>query len=445
MYDETVPPGDPRRQAYRASILHFLDDPRDRLDAASYRYLEDGLLIVEGGRVLALGPAPRLLARSRKALRVTRYPGCLILPGFVDCHAHYPQTEMLASYGKRLLDWLQSYAYPAERRYGDMAYARRAARAFLREMLRNGATSSMVFGTVHAASAEAIFQEAERLNLRLVAGKVSMDRNVPFDLRDSPASAYHEGRALIRKWHGRGRLSYAVTPRFAPSCSERELLALSRLRKEFPDVHVHTHLSESREEVAWARRLFPGSRDYLGIYEKFGLTGPRSLFAHCIHLSDSEWRRLAASGSAAAFCPSSNLFLGSGLFDLSKAARHGAKVGLGTDIGAGTSFSLLRNLEAAYQISQLRGRALTPLRAFYLATLGGARALGLDSHIGNFLGGKEADFTVLDPRATPLLRLRARGKTTMLQRLFLLLCLGDDRCTRATYVMGRLAYRRKNR
>ena len=434
-------------RAFRASLLHFLADPGDGFGSkaarSSYRYEEDGLLVTQDGLVLEAGPAAPLLKRLPRGVAVKAFPGSLIVPGFVDCHVHFPQAEMIASYGERLLEWLKRYAFPAELKYARAAYARRGARFFLGELLRNGTTTASVFPTVHPASVEALFSEAERLNLRLVSGKVLMDRNAPRGLRDTPERSLNESRALIEKWHGRGRLLYAVTPRFAATSSERQLKAAGRLLREHPTVRLQTHLSENREELSWIRKLFPWSRSYLEVYDRFGLVGPRSLFAQSIHLSDAELRRLASVGAAVAFCPSSNLFLGSGLFSLKRTAARGVAVGLGSDVGAGTSFSLLENMEDAYKVAQLRGERLTPLKAFYLATLGGARALGLDGRIGSFLPGKEADFAVLDPAATPLLADRLARARSLEERLFALINLGDDRCVAATYVLGERAHVRK--
>ncbi len=343
----------------------------------------------------------------------------------------------------RLMDWLERYAFPAEQRYSDPVFAATSAEVFLDEMLRNGATTALVFATVHAQSADALFAAAHARNMRLITGKTLMDRNAPEALRDTPERAYAESKALIEKWHGKGRLSYAVTPRFAPTSSPAQLDAAGRLLREHPDLYLHTHLSENSDEIANVRALFPDAEDYLGVYENHGLVRERSVFAHCIHLSEGEWQRLGSSGAAAAFCPSSNLFLGSGVFDLTSAEKHKVPVALGTDVGGGTSLSLFATMSDAYKACQVRGRALDPFKSFYLATLGAARALKLDDRIGNFAPGKEADFIVLDLAATPMLANRLKNSEDIGDTLFALSILGDDRAVARTYVTGELAHQRK--
>jgi guanine deaminase len=429
-------------RAYRSALLYCLDDPTAVGVAASYRYLEDGLLLVEAGRIRAVDHAARLLPGLPPGTPVEHWPDALVVPGLIDTHIHYPQTGMLGAGGAQLLDWLQRYTYPTEQRFADRDYAERVARVFVAELLRNGTTSALVFPTVHPESVDAFFTVAAELDLRMLCGKVLMDRNAPPALCDTPQSGYAQSRALIERWHGQGRLGYAVTPRFAGSCSDEQLALAGRLLREYPGVHLHTHLAENRSEVAWVRSLFPGRRSYLDVYAHHGLLGPRALFAHAIHLGDHDCRQLAASGAAVAFCPSSNLFLGSGLFNLGRAERHGLKVGIGSDIGAGTSFSLLRTLGEAYKVEQLQGRTLEPFKALYLATLGGARALGLEERIGSLAPGHEADFVVLDPQATPLLRFRLAECTELGERLAVLLTLGDDRVVRETFVAGVSRHRR---
>ena len=297
-------------------------------------------------------------------------------------------------------------------------------------------TTAMVFATVHPQSVDAFFDAARERGARMIAGKVMMDRNCPEFMRDTAQSSYDDSKALIARWHGRDRLLYAVTPRFAPTSSERQLELAGRLLDEHPGVYLQTHVAESRAEVAWAAELFPWSRSYLDVYDHFGLVRERAVFAHCIHLDDADRARMGASGAAMSFCPTSNLFLGSGLFDADAARRHGVRLGLGTDVGGGTSFSMLRTQDEAYKVAQLRGSPMTPLSAFYHATLGGARSLYLDDRIGNFSRGKEGDFIVLDPAATPLLARRMKNAPTLPERLFVLMMLGDDRVVAATYLMG---------
>ncbi len=431
-------------EAYRASILHYLRDPASSPSGAdpTYEYFADGLLVVRDGHVVELGDASDVRTRLPAGARELDLSDKLIVPGFVDTHVHYVQTDAIASYGTRLLEWLERHTYPVEARFGDAGHAAEVARVFLAELLRNGTTSALVMGSVHQQSADALFEAAHERNLRLVAGKVLMDRNCPPDLRDTARTGIDDSRELIERWHGVDRLHYAITPRFAPTSSDEQLAAAGRLVAEYPDVYVHTHLAESREELAWVAELFPKRESYLDVYDHHGLVRERAVFAHCIHLGDRDRQRLASAGAAMAFCPTSNLFLGSGLFDLDAADRHAVRVGIGTDVGGGTSFSMLRTLDESYKVAQLGGWSLDPHRAMYLATLGGARSLYLDARIGNFLPGKEADFVVLDPSATPLLRRRMDQSPVLEQMLFALMLLGDDRCVWSTYVMARLAHHR---
>lgn len=423
-------------QAYRASILHFVDDPDKVTDEDCYQYFDDGVLLIEAGRILNVGPAEEILANVAADVPLLEYPDALILPGFVDTHIHYPQTEMIAAYGEQLLQWLNTYTFPVEQRFSDPDYAREIADRFLDELLRNGTTTALVFGTVHKTSVDSFFEACEARNLRMIAGKVMMDRNAPDYLLDSAESGYQDSKALIEKWHDKGRLRYAVTPRFAPTSTPEQLQQAGHLLREHPGVYLHTHMSENADEVVWVEELFPHSDHYLHTYDEAGLLGPRSVFAHCIHMTDDEWGRLAESRSNIAFCPTSNLFLGSGLFNLKRAVEADISVGLGTDVGAGTSFSLIQTMGEAYKVLQLRGEKLTPLKAFYLATLGGARTLDMADLIGNFEPGKEADFIVLDKASTPLMRFRTAQCKDLLELLFVIAVLGDDRTVRATYAAG---------
>jgi guanine deaminase len=430
------------RQAFRGPLLHFLDDPGDGERADAWQYFDDGLLLVEDGRVAAVGETAELLPRLPAGAVTAQFPGKLILPGFVDAHVHFVQTDVIASHGRRLLEWLEQYTFPAERAFADPAHAREVAGFFVEELLRNGTTTALVMGSVHVASVDAVFEAAQARGMRLIVGKALMDRNCPEDLRDTAASGYADSAALIARWHGRDRLQYAITPRFAPSSTPEQLAAAGRLAREHPDAYVHTHLAETEEEVAWVRRLFPERQSYLDVYDHHGLLRRRTVLAHGIWLDDRCLARIAAAGAALAHCPCCNLFLGSGLFDLRRALDSGAAVALGTDIGGGTSFSLLRVLHDAYTVAQLRGGSLSPWRAFYLATLGGARALDLEDRIGSFRAGREADFVVLDPAATPLLARRTRAARSLAEKLFLLQVLGDEHAVAATYLMGRRAHGR---
>ncbi len=399
----------------------------------------DGILCVVGDKVEEAGPADAILRRLPTDVELVDHSGRLIMPGFVDTHIHYPQVDVIASYGAQLLDWLTDYTFPAEARLADQAVARETASFFLDELLRNGTTTALVFATVHPHSADAIFEAARSRGMRLIAGKVLMDRHCPESLRDSAESGYRDSKVLIEKWHGVDRLSYAITPRFAVTSSDGQLAAAGRLAAEHPEVYVHTHLAENTKEVAWVRELFPERRSYLDVYDHAGLVRQRSVYAHCIHLDDADRQRIGESGAAAAFCPTSNLFLGSGLFDLAAADSHGIRTGIGTDVGGGTSFNIPRTLGEAYKVLQLRGQTLTPRRAFYLATLGGARALYLDDRIGNFEPGKEADFVIMDPDATPLMARRMAAAPDIGEKLFALAILGDDRNVHAVYVAGKKA------
>lgn len=433
-------------KAFRSAFLDFVDDPFYRPKVDSVRYVADGLLVLENGRVKDFGPYADLQPIYADVL-TTAYPDRLIIPGMIDTHIHFPQTEMIAAYGEQLLEWLTKYTFPTEAKFKDKAYAQEIAVFFLDELLKHGTTTALVFATVYPQSAEAFFEEASRRNLRMIAGKVLMDRNAPDFLVDTPETGYEDSKRLIQKWHKNGRLLYAITPRFAVTSSDAQLRLAGKLLAEFPDVYLHTHLSENVNEVKLVAELFPDRKGYLDVYDRAGLVGDKSVFAHGVQLTDAEFARLSAARSAIAFCPTSNLFLGSGLFDLAKAKSvdHPVKVGLGTDVGAGTSFSLLQTTNEAYKVAQLRGQKLSSFQALFLATLGGARALSLEDTIGNFDVGKEADFIVLDPRATPLMARRTPHPTaTSLEELadqvFALMMMGDDRTVCATYIMGELAY-----
>ncbi len=426
-----------RQQAIRGSILHFLDDPAEDARERAFQFLEDGLLIVEDGYIAKVGHAQDLLPTLGSGATLTDCSGQLILPGFIDAHVHFVQTDIIGSYGRRLLEWLEQYTFPAERAFADPEHAREVAEFFVTELLRNGTTTALVMGSVHPGSVDAIFTAAKARGMRLIAGKVMMDRNCPDDLRDTAASGYAESKALIERWHGQERLQYAITPRFAPTSTPEQLTRAGQLAREHPDVYVHTHVAENEEEVAWVRKLFPESRSYLDVYDHYELLRKRAVLAHAIWLDDIDVERVAESRSALVHCPTCNLVMGSGLFDLKRATRAGVQVALGTDVGGGTSFSMLRVLDEAHKVAQLRGHSLSPLRAFYLATLGAARALDLDDRIGNFEAGKEADFIVLNLRATPILARRTSAARTLGERLFLLMTLGDDRVVSRTYVLGR--------
>ena len=434
-----------RPAAVRGPALSFTGDPfRDGLEATMV-HEPDAIVAMAGGRITHFGPASRIAPLLPAGTEVRDYGrDALISAGFIDTHVHYPQTPMIASHGAQLLDWLNKYTFPTELKFADKAFARDVARLFLRENLRNGITTSCVYCTVHPQSVDALFEEAEALGLRLAAGKVLMDRNAPDALLDTAQSGYDESQALIRKWHGRGRLLYAITPRFAGTSTPGQLAAAGALWRENRDCLMQTHIAESRDEVAWIKELFPERRNYLDVYDHHGLCGARAVFGHGIWLDEPEMQRLHESGAAIAHCPTSNFFLGSGAFDLARAARkeRPVRVGLGTDIGAGTSFSILATLDAAYKASQLNRQSLSAAHAHYLATRGSARAMYLDDKVGSLAAGMEADLVVLDMRSTPLIDARMAAAKDFAEQLFIQMTLGDDRAVQATYVAGRLAFAR---
>lgn len=438
-------------QAFRSSFLDFIDDPFFALEADSVRYIADGLLVLEDGKVKDLGDYASL-SQKYTTVSIVEYPGKLIMPGFIDSHIHFPQVEVLASYGAELLEWLNRYTFPAEGKFKDKTYAQEVASLFLDELLKNGTTTALVFTAVFPQAAEAFFEAADRRHLRMIAGKVLMDRNAPDFLCDTAESSYWDSRKLIQKWHKNGRLLYAVTPRFAVTSTDAQLSLTRKLLEEFPDVYLHTHLSENVDEVELVAQLFPHHKGYLDVYDQFGFVRERSVFAHGVQLRDDEFQRLSEAKAAIAFCPTSNLFLGSGLFKLmqAKSSEYPVHVGLGTDVGGGTSFSMLRTAHEAYKVIKLQRQKLSPFKALFLATLGGARALYLDDMIGNFDPGKEADFVVLDMKATPLMAFRTPEPTAtsleeLAEKIFALIILGDDRAVEATYIMGDLAYSRQGR
>jgi len=430
----------------RSSFLDFIDDPFYTSEEKSVRYLEDGLLVIEKGKIKDFGTYEQLHEKYA-AIDAIAYPDRLIMPGFIDTHIHYPQTAMVAAYGEQLLEWLSKYTFPTEAKFKDKNYAKEIATVFLDELLKNGTTTALVFAAVFPESVDAFFEEAERRNLRMIAGKVMMNRNAPDFLLDTAQSSYDETKALIEKWHQKGRLLYAVTPRFAITSTNEQLDLAGKLLAEFPDVYLHTHLSENVNEVAFVAELFPNSKGYLDVYDQAGLVKEKSIFAHGVQLTDQEFKRLSETKSAISFCPTSNLFLGSGLFKLhqAKSSETPVKVGLGTDIGAGTSFSLLQTANEAYKVVQLQGEKLSSFKALFLATLGGARALSLEDKLGNFAIGKEADFIVIDPKATPAMALRnadfpVKTLEQLADKAFAIMIMGDDRAIAASYIMGEIAY-----
>ncbi len=434
----------PTLTALRGASLTYVADPFEAGLSAAMRWERDSLVVIEDGRITAHGPAGPLLATLPPGTPVTTYENCVIMPGFIDAHVHYAQLPIIGAWGSYLLEWLESYAFPAESRMSDAGWAREVARAYLRENLRNGITTAAVYGTVHPSSVEVFFEESQRLGLRNIAGKVLMDRNAPADLLDTPQRGYDESKALIEAWHGKGRNLYAITPRFAVTSSPEQLELAGALRREHPDCFVQTHISEQVDEIARVRDLFPKRSSYADVYDHYGLLGRRVVLGHGIHLGEDEMALLHRTGTAIAHCATSNLFLGSGLFDLRRArsAPRPVHVAIGTDIGAGTTLSILQTLGETYKVAHLKGYALDAGKAFYLATRGSADALDLGRHIGRLEPGLEADLVVLDLHASDLMRFRMLGATDELDALFILMTLGDDRAVRATWAGGRLRYDR---
>jgi guanine deaminase len=422
-------------QILRGRTLSFTGLPQSHDDASSFRYEEDGAVAVRDGLIAGCGRFSEMHARFPDAAIVDHRPH-LIVPGFIDTHIHFPQVQVIGSYGTRLLDWLNNYTFPEELKYADPEHCALMASRFFDNLLACGTTTAVAYCSVHKASAEAYFAEAERRNLRMIGGKVLMDRNAPDGLRDTPQTAYDDSASLIAAWHGRSRLGYAISPRFAITSTPEQLEAAQALTQAHPDCHVQTHLSENDAEIALTMELYPSARDYFGVYEMYGLAGSRSLFGHCLHLSDRERTAMAETESVAVFCPTSNLFLGSGLFDEAGLRAQGVRTAVATDIGGGTSYSMLKTMDEAYKVLQLARQALNPLMSFYMMTLGNARALQLEDRIGTLKEGSEADLVILDSRATPAMSLRMETVETLAQELFVLQTMGDDRSVAAVYSAG---------
>jgi guanine deaminase len=419
----------------RGRIYSPTGDPFAGGDDHSIAY-EDGWLAIDGSKIAGVGRWSGLPERFRDAELLELGEGRLVTPGFVDTHLHAPQLEMIGSYGGHLLEWLEKYTFPTEAKFADPRHAAKVAAALFDQLIRNGTVAALIFSSVHTEATRIFFEEAERRGHRSVIGKTMMDRNAPAALLENPADAYAGSRELIEEWHGRGRLRYAITPRFAPTSTHELLSAAGRLREEYPTAHVQTHVSENVAEVAWVRELFPDAATYVDVYDRYGLLGERTVLAHGVHLSDGELDTLAERGSMIAHCPNSNLFLGSGLFPLKRVVARGITVGLGSDIGAGTSLSIIGAMADAYKVQQVRGVSLSPFHLWYLATLGGARALSLDDVTGSLVEGKEADFLVLDLNASPLLSMRIAGAESISEILAGLIFVGDDRVVERVYIGG---------
>lgn len=431
--------------AIRGPVLTYTGDAFAEGLERTMRYEPDAIVAMAGGKVTHFGPAHEVRPHLPGSAKVRHYgKDSLILAGFVDCHVHYPQTQIIGAYGEQLTDWLTRYTYATEQQFAAEAHARAVAKVFLQECLRAGTTTAAVHCTVHPQSVDAFFEAASALDMRMIAGKVLMDRNAPAALTDTPKRGYDESKALIARWHGNGRQLYCVTPRFAPTSTPAQMEATGALWGEHPGTYLQSHVSESRYEIAWVKALYPERKGYLDTYEHYRLLGPRAIYGHGIWLTEEELRRCHETGTALAHCPTSNGFLGSGLFNLANAKKAGrpVRVGVATDLGAGTSFSMLQTLAEAYKVAHLTGSTLSAGHAFYLATRGGAQALFLEDTIGSIGVGMEADLVVLDLKSTPIIDYRMRHCRDLEEALFVQMTLGDDRAVRATYVAGALAYSR---
>lgn len=426
---------------YRGRTLSFSRAPEYIDDAGSYRYEGDGALLVEDGKIVAMGDFATVNAAAPEGTVVIDHRPHLILPGLIDTHVHFPQMQVIASYAANLLEWLNTYTFPEECRFVEQSHAERIARAFFDEFFRNGTTTAVAYCSVHKASADAYFAESLRRGSLMIGGKVMMDRNAPQGLLDTPETGYDETRQVIADWHAKGRNHVAITPRFAITSTPEQMERVQALAEEFPDLHIQTHLSENHDEIRYTCELFPDAKDYTDIYAQYGLLGKKSLFGHAIHLSDREADAMSEAGAVAVHCPTSNLFLGSGLFPLRKYQRRDKKlrIAVATDIGGGSSYSMLKTMDEAYKIQQLLGERLNPLESFHLMTLGNAEALSLEDRIGTLEPGTDADFVVLNAAATPAMRLRMETVKSLAEELFLLQTLGDDRSVVETYVAGRAA------
>ncbi|MGD9915447.1 MAG: guanine deaminase [Rhizobiaceae bacterium] len=425
----------------RGRTLTFLRWPERHDDLAACRYEEDGALLLRDGKIAAAGGYAEVAARAGADVKTVDHRPNLLLPGFIDAHAHFPQMQVIASYGAELLDWLNNYTFPEETKFRDSQHGRRIARLFLDELVRHGTTTVAAYCSVHKESADAFFAEALDRDMLVIGGKVMMDRNAPPGLLDTPQSGYDDTRTLIRDWHGKGRGLYAVTPRFAITSTPEQLAMAGQLMREHPDLHMQTHLSENHAEIEYTCSLYPQAEDYTDIYARYGLLGSRALFGHCIHLSEREADALSESGSVAVFCPTSNLFLGSGLFDYQRFRKREKplRIAAATDVGGGTNYSMLRTMDEGYKVIALNGEKLNPLASFWQMTRGNAEALSISERAGTLETGTDADIVVLDARATPAMRLRMERIETLAEELFLLQTLGDDRAVREVYVAGRPA------
>ncbi|MGO4350397.1 guanine deaminase [Rhizobium sp. RAF36] len=422
----------------RGRLLSFKRAPQGLSDQESYSYETDGGLLIEGGKIIAAGSYADVKAKAPDDAEEIDHRPHLIMPGFIDTHLHFPQMQVIASYAANLLEWLNTYTFPEECRFVETAHAQKIATHFYDELIRHGTTTAVAYCSVHKTSADAFFAEAMKRGMCMVGGKVMMDRNAPQGLLDTPEMGYDETRAVIAEWHGKGRNHVAITPRFAITSTPQQMEAAAALAREFPDLHIQTHLSENHDEIRYTCELYPEAIDYTDIYARYGLLGRKTLFGHCIHLSDREADAMSEAGSIAVHCPTSNLFLGSGLFPLKALSRREkpVRIGVATDIGGGSSYSMLRTMDEAYKIQQLLGERLNPLDSYYHMTLGNAGALSLADSIGTLETGTDADIVVLNAAATPAMALKMDVVKTLVEELFLLQTMGDDRSIVETYVAG---------
>ncbi len=434
-----------RTTVLRGQALTFVDDPFVVGVDHAMRYEPDAIVAMADGKFVHFGPATEVAAKIPRGVPIRNVGrDSIMMAGFIDSHVHYAQTQIIGAYGEQLTDWLNKYPFAAEQKFVSKEHAREVAKVFLHECTRAGTTTAAVHCTVHPQSVDAFFEESHALNMRMIAGKIMMDRNAPHTLMDTPQKGYDESKALIAKWHGAGRQLYCVTPRFAPTSSREQMEMTGQLWKEHPGTYLQSHVSENRGEVAWVRELYPDRKGYLDVYDHYGQIGPRSIYGHGIWLTEQELQHCHDTGTAIAHCPTSNQFLGSGLFDLKNAMKEErpVRVGLATDLGAGTSFSMLQTLNETYKVAQLNGNKLSAPLAFYLATRGTARALYLEEKIGSIGVGMEADLVVMDLKSTPIIEYRMRTCETLEEALFVQMTLGDDRAIDATYIAGVLAYKR---
>ena len=444
-------------KVYRAEILSFKKDPVEcKTILEALNYYKDALIILKKGLIVDVGDYEEIKKKYKlknKTINET-FKNKLIIPGFIDTHIHYAQTEMIASFGEELLPWLEKYTFPTELKFDDKKYAKKISEFFIKQLLKNGTTTALVLGTVHKQSVDTIFKAANKINMRLIAGKVMMDRHAPEKLLDTAKDSYIQSEKLIKKWHNKNRLSYAITPRFAPTSTEEQLKLAGKLKKKYPSTYVHTHLSENKNEIKWVKSLFPKAKSYLDVYNTYGLVEKRSVFAHAIYLEKEEYKVLSKKGAAISFCPTSNLFLGSGLFKIRNMKKENIKIGLGTDVGAGTSFSMLKTLNEAYKVISLEQngkenkKLFSAFEGFYQATLGSAKSLYLEDKIGKLQAGYEADFIVIDFKADELQELRiSKIQETnksdlekLEEKLFALMIMGDDRNILATFINGKITF-----